>query len=106
EPARCLIPRFLDLFRRDTVVELLHLFSSRVLGLPRHVGRLTPLLLDEALSGDSVAIRIVQEHGVMLGKYALAAARKVSIEGSAFTLVLAGGVCRHASQLLADTMLH
>ncbi len=41
----------------------------------------------------------------MLGKYALAAARKVGIEGTAFTLVLAGGVFRHPSQLLADAIV-
>jgi len=105
EPPTSLTARFLDFFHLDTVEELLHLFTSRVQSHPRHVGRLTPLLLDEALSGDSVAIRIVQEHGVILGKYALAAARKVGIEGSAFTLVLAGGVFRHPSQLLADTIV-
>src|SRR6266487_4716881 len=77
EPPTSLTARFLDFFHLDTVEELLHLFTSRVQSHPRHVGRLTPLLLDEALSGDSVAIRIVQEHGVILGKYALAAAKVV-----------------------------
>src|SRR5947199_8384819 len=41
----------------------------------------------------------------MLGHYALAAARRVGIEGTAFTLVLAGGVLRHPSSLLADAII-
>jgi N-acetylglucosamine kinase-like BadF-type ATPase len=105
EPPTSLTARFLDFFDLDTVEELLHLFTSRVQRHPRRVDRLTPLLLDEALTGDSVAERIVQEHGEKLGKYALAAARKVGIEGTAFTLVLAGGVFRHPSQLLADSIV-
>jgi hypothetical protein len=40
-----------------------------------------------------------------LGNYALAAARIVGIEGTAFTLVLAGGVFRHSSSLLADAII-
>ena len=105
EPPTSLTARFLDFFDLDTVEELLHLFTSRVQRHPRRVDRLTPLLLDEALTGDSVAERIVREHGEKLGKYALAAARKVGIEGTAFTLVLAGGVFRHPSQLLADSIV-
>src|SRR2546427_1300747 len=50
-------------------------------------------------------MRVVQEHGKALGDYALAAARIVGIEGTAFTLVLAGGVLRHPSSLLADTII-
>ena len=41
----------------------------------------------------------------MLGNYALAGARLVGIEGTAFTLVLAGGVLRHPSPLLADAII-
>ena len=73
--------------------------------IPGRVDQLTPILLDEAQAGDSVAMRVVQEHGKALGDYALAAARIVGIEGTAFTLVLAGGVLRHPSSLLADTII-
>ncbi len=66
---------------------------------------MTPILLDEAHAGDSVAMRIVQEHGWALGNYALVAARRVGIEETAFTLVLAGGVFRHPSTLLADAII-
>ncbi len=66
---------------------------------------LTPILLDEAHAGDAVARQIVEEHGRALGNYALAAARHVGIEDTAFTLVLAGGVLRHPSPLLADAIV-
>ncbi len=73
--------------------------------VPENVDQLTPILLDEAQAGDRVAMRIVQEHGWALGDYALAAARRVGIEGTAFTLVFAGGVFRHPSSLLADAII-
>jgi hypothetical protein len=43
--------------------------------------------------------------GKALGDYALVAARRVGMEGTAFTLVLAGGVFRHPSSLLADSII-
>jgi N-acetylglucosamine kinase-like BadF-type ATPase len=105
EPPTSLTSRLLDFFHLDTVEELLHHFTSRGQRHPRYVDRLTPLLLDESLAGDSVPTRIIREHGDMLGKYALAAARKVDIEGTAFTLVLTGGVFRHSSQLLEEAIV-
>ncbi len=105
EPPTTLTPRVLDFYHLNTVEEMLHLFTSRVQRIPSRVDQLTPILLDEAQAGDRVAIRVVQEHGKALGDYALAAARRVGIEGTAFTLVLAGGVLRHSSSLLADTII-
>lgn len=105
EPLTTLTPRVLDFYQLNTVEEVLHLFTSRVKKIPGRVDQLTPILLDEAQAGDSVAKRVVQEHGRALGDYALAAARRVGIEGTAFTLVLAGGVFRHPSSLLADTII-
>ena len=66
---------------------------------------MTPILLDEAQAGDSVATHIVQEHGRALGDFALAAARRVGIEGTTFTLVLAGGVFRHPSTILKEAII-
>src|SRR5437588_1114913 len=105
EPATTLTPRILDFFRLNTVEEVLHLFTSRMQRPPINIGLLTPILLDEADAGDIVARLIVEEHGRALGNYALAAARLVGIEGTAFTLVLAGGVLRHPSSLLADAII-
>ncbi len=101
-----LTQRVLAFFDLNTVEELLHLFTNRVKTAPTNsIRHLTPILLDEAQAGDSVALRIVQEHGWVLGKYALVAARWVGIEGTAFPLVLAGGVFRHPSSLLIEAII-
>ncbi len=105
EPATTLTPRILDFLGVETVEEVLHLFTGRMKRPAIGIGLLTPILLDEAQAGDSVARQIVEEHGRALGNYALAAARRVGIEGTAFTLVLAGGVLRHPSALLADAII-
>jgi N-acetylglucosamine kinase-like BadF-type ATPase len=105
EPPTTLTSRVLDFFYLNTVEEVLHHFTSREKRLTVRVDQLTPILLDEAHAGDSVAMRIVQEHGWALGNYALVAARRVGIEETAFTLVLAGGVFRHPSTLLADAII-
>ena len=52
-----------------------------------------------------MARQIVLEHGRALGDYAVVAARFVGLEGTPFTLVLAGGVLRHPSTLLADAII-
>lgn len=106
EPPTTLTPRVLDFFRLNTVEEVLHIFTRRIERASIDIGLLTPILLDEAHAGDIVARQIVEEHGKALGKYAQAAARRVGIEGTAFTLVLAGGVLRHPSPLLADAIIN
>lgn len=105
EPPTSLTARVLDFFQVDAVEALLHLFTNREHDAPEHIGRLTPILLDEAEAGDRVARRIVQEHGRALGEYVLAAARRVGLEGEAFPLVLAGGVFHHPSSLLAEAII-
>ncbi|HZR39064.1 MAG TPA: BadF/BadG/BcrA/BcrD ATPase family protein [Ktedonobacteraceae bacterium] len=106
EPPTSLTQRVLDFFHQNTVEEVLHLFTNRLKRRPsQRIDHLTPLLLDEAEAGDEVARRIVQGHGTALGDYALAGARHVGIEGTAFPLVFAGGVFRHPSSLLADTVI-
>lgn len=105
EPSTTLTRRVLDYFHLNTVEEVLHLFTGRMQHPPINIGLLTPILLDEAHAGDSVARQIVEEHGSMLGNYALAGARIVGIEGTAFTLVLAGGVLRHPSPILPDAII-
>lgn len=105
EPPTTLTQRVLEFFHLNTVEEVLHLFTSRIKRPAIDIGLLTPLLLDEADAGDIVARQIVEEHGKALGNYALVAARRVGIEGTAFTLVLAGGVLRHPSPLLADAII-
>ncbi len=105
EPPTSLRQRVLDHFHLQTVEEILHLFTSRIKQVPASADGLAPLLLDEAQAGDSVALSVVREHGVALGNYAIAAAQRVGLEGTPFTLVLAGGVFRHPSSILADIII-
>ncbi len=105
-PATTLTARVLEYFGRDTVEDVLHYLTEREQTVRRFdsIGGLTPMLLDEAEAGDDVARNIVQEHGQALGRIGQVAARRVGIEGTAFPLVLAGGVLRNPSSLLADAI--
>jgi N-acetylglucosamine kinase-like BadF-type ATPase len=97
--------RVLEFFYEERVEELLHRLTARDGSRPVEIGRLAPILLEEAGRGDVVARRLVEGHGRALGEYALAAARHVGIERTPFTLVLAGGVLRHPSHLLAKALV-
>lgn len=105
EPPTSLTARVLAFLGAQTVEEVLHLFHNRQRPAPVTVDRLTPILFDEADAGDALALRVVWEHGVSLGNIATAAARQVGLEGTAFPLVLAGGVFRHPSTTLEDAIV-
>ncbi|HLX57591.1 MAG TPA: BadF/BadG/BcrA/BcrD ATPase family protein [Ktedonobacteraceae bacterium] len=105
DPPTMLKQRFLEYFEMESVEEVLHLFTRRGQRPSRRLNGITPLLLNEAQAGDVAARKIVQEHGNDLGDYARIAARFVGLEGTPFSLVLAGGVLRHPSTLLADTII-
>jgi N-acetylglucosamine kinase-like BadF-type ATPase len=105
EPPTKLKQCFLDYFGLDNVEEMLHLFTGRIQRPAKRIDGLTRFLLDEAEAGDVLARHIVLEHGKAMGDYAVAASRFVGLEGTSFSLVLAGGVFRHPSTLLADTII-
>ncbi len=105
DPPTTLKSRVLDFLHLNTVEEVLHLLTGRQTEPSPHIGYLAPAILDEAQAGDAAARQIVEEHGNALGNYALVAARFVGIEGTAFRLVLAGGVLRHPSPLLAEAII-
>lgn len=105
DPPTTLKQRFLDYFELDSVEEMLHRYTGRATHLPKPAGGLTRYLLDEAAAGDEAASHIVIEHGRGLGNYAVVGARFVGLEGTPFTLVLAGGVLRHSTTLLPDTII-
>jgi hypothetical protein len=46
----------------------------------------------------------VRDHGVALGHWAAAAARRVRIEDAAFPLALTGGLFRHPGRALTDSL--
>lgn len=107
EEPTSLTERVLNFFGMDSVEQILHYLTTRetrTRGTIRIDG-LTPILFHEADAGDAVARRVVQQHGQALGDYAIVAARKVGIEHTAYPLVLAGGVLRNSSPLLADAII-
>jgi N-acetylglucosamine kinase-like BadF-type ATPase len=104
-PPTSLTARVLERLSVSTVEEVLHLFHNRARPAPITVDRLTPILLDEAQAGDAVACQVVEEHGAALGDIARVAARNVGLEGTAFPLVLAGGVFRHPATALEDAVV-
>jgi len=104
-PPTSLTGRILQYFGVESVEEVLHLYHNRLRPAPVSVDHLTPMLLDEAHAGDLVAQRVVQEHGAALGDIAIVAARRVGIEELAYPLVLAGGVFRHPTTLLQESIV-
>lgn len=104
-PPTKLTERVLAFFGVDSVQALAHAFTKREGPHPHQaVPRLAPHVLDVAAEGDVTACGIVIEQGRALGDVALSMARQVGIEHRAFPLVLAGGVFRHQSSLLSDSL--
>lgn len=105
ERSTSLAPRFLSFFGVENVEDLLYLSTSRLKRTTKSPALLAPIVLDEAQAGDSVAHQIVLEHGRAIGNYALAAARIVGLEGTPYRLILSGGLFRHPSPLLLNTIV-
>jgi len=62
-------------------------------------------VLDAAAAGDEVAIEIVRTTAGHLGDYARVCAERTGQTGAPFPLVLTGGVFRHPSALLRESVL-
>lgn len=107
DPPTALTRAVLDHFEQKSVEDVLHLLTARGTAHPtkRKVIALGRVMLDIAQLGDETARRIVEDHGAALGDFTLAAARRVGIEGTPFTLVLTGGVMRHPSPLLPEALI-
>ena len=102
-PATALTRRALEHFGADDVEALLHRFTSRLRPRPEGTGRFAPSILDAAVGGDAVARELATSHADAVADYGLAAARQVGIgPGAAVRIVLAGGLFRHHSRLMAD----
>nr|BBH91884.1 N-acetylglucosamine kinase [Thermogemmatispora argillosa] len=104
-PPTTLRERVLTYFGASSVEEVLHRLTARLPQQTRPIGGLAAALLDEAEAGDATARHLVTEHGSALGDFANVAARRVGLEGLPFPLVLAGGVLRHPSPLLAEAII-
>jgi N-acetylglucosamine kinase-like BadF-type ATPase len=105
DPPTRLTARVLDFFQLANVEQVLHRMTARVRPPDPDLGRLARALLDEATAGDSAAVRLVKQHGSALGDYAVVAARRVGIEHTQFTMVMAGGVLRHPSPVLRTALV-
>ncbi len=105
DPPTRLTARVLDFFKMDTVEAVLHRMTARVRPPGPNLGYLARALLDEAGQGDPAALSIAHRHGAALGDYALVAARRVGLEQTGFTLVMAGGVLRHPAPALRAALV-
>jgi N-acetylglucosamine kinase-like BadF-type ATPase len=105
DPPTPMTARVLAFLGAPSVEAVLHHFTRRVGSHQADWGGLVRILLDEAAADDPAARKIVVDHGEALGDYVLAAARKVGLEQVPFTLVLTGGVLRHPSPLLSQTLV-
>jgi N-acetylglucosamine kinase-like BadF-type ATPase len=99
-PPTALTVRALGEYGADTPLGLLHEFTRRG-GLPAGAeARFAAAVLDEAAAGDEVALAIVTAQARTLAGQAGVAADRVGLSPP-YPLVLAGGVFRHPSGLLA-----
>lgn len=103
-PPTALTAAVLDAFSEPSVEAVLHRITGRVTKGRREQASLAPVVLDVADQGDPVAVGIARAHGVRLGEFALAAARRVGIERQPFTLALTGGLLRHGGRVLPDAL--
>lgn len=104
-PPTSLTARALALFEADDAVDLLHRFTRRG-GLGRsELVRMSPVLLDEADSGDRVAAGIVGKAGRALGRQGRISAQQIDLDPRAATVVMAGGLFRHPTKALENAVM-
>lgn len=104
-PETSLTRRALDTYSVADPMALLYELTRR--GGPglNAAERLAPAVLDEADAGDEAARGIVAGQGRILGDQTRVCAERVGLLGAEFPVVLAGGVFRHSSRLLAATLM-
>jgi N-acetylglucosamine kinase-like BadF-type ATPase len=106
-PETSLTGRALARWDSPDSISLLHAFT-RIGGLGESRSVLSlfaDAVLDEAAAGDQVAYDIVELAGTHLGDYARVCAERTGQLGAPFPLVLSGGVLRHPSTLLRESIL-
>ncbi len=97
-----LTARALALFGAPDVIELLHRFSRR--GPRPPVVSIVPMVFEEALAGDAVALAIIETDASRFADAVRTTASRLELE-TPHALVLAGGVLRHpAAHLHADAV--
>ncbi len=104
-PETSLTRRALDTYSVADPMALLHELTRRDGPGQNAAERLAPAVLDQAEAGDEVALAIVAEQGRILGDQTRVCAERVGLLGGEFPVVIAGGVFRHPSRLLAETLM-
>jgi N-acetylglucosamine kinase-like BadF-type ATPase len=106
-PETSLTRRALERWGCPDPLELLHAFTR--LDPPpipeSEKATFAEVVLDEAAAGDPVAHELVTVAGTRLGDYARVSAARVGLTGSPFPVVLSGGVLRHPSPLMRETIV-
>ena len=106
DPPTALTERILAATGEPDVESLLHHASAREVAARRDPGSLAWILLDTAEAGDPTAIAIVSNQGELLGRWALAAARRVGLDRTdSFCVARTGGVLRHPTGILRDAII-
>lgn len=95
--------RFLELYGLQSTAELAEKICRHEVERPR--AALAPLVFETALAGDAVAQGVIRHVGGELGANVAAVARQLALAGTAFELVLAGGVFQAQSNLFVDAVL-
>ena len=105
-PPTSLTGRALELYGVGDAIELLHLFT-RVDDSYGHAEqvRMSPVLFDEAERGDEVARQLVVTAGRALGAQGRISAHRVGLDVAGSPVVMAGGLFRHPTTLLADAVM-
>ena len=105
-PETSLTRRALEHWGRASPVDLLHAFTR--LDIPpipnSEKSHFAEVVLEEAAAGDPVAVEIVTTAGARLGEYGRLSADRVAL-ADGYTVVLCGGVLRHPSPLLRESIL-
>ena len=106
-PATSLTGRALERWSCADPLDLLHAFTRLdTVPIPEsEKARFAEVVLDEAAAGDPVALELVTTAGRRLGEYARVTAIRIGLAGSAFPLVLCGGVLRHPSPLMREAIV-
>jgi N-acetylglucosamine kinase-like BadF-type ATPase len=105
DPPTALTGRVLARLGETEVEAVLHLTTRRGVRRWGEHATLASVLLDTAEAGDPAAAAIVARQGEALGRTALAAARRVGIDGLSFPLALCGGVMRHPGRTLPEAIV-
>ena len=104
-PSTSLTGRSLGLYGAADAIELQHRFTRRDGYGRSELVRMSPVLLDEADRGDQVAWRIVASAGRAMGGQGRVSAEQVGLDVAGATVVLAGGLFQHPSNVLADAVM-